>query len=139
VVSFYATKVWFLLTVRNALLACHPSNRRMNPNKVWLELIPVFGYFWHFSVIHAVADSLRAEYRDRDIDDAGPFGERIGWRAQIYLPLLAVPGVNVVAGILFAVFAISYWVLVAHHARTLRRHDERRAVYRRVLRAALCG
>ncbi len=139
VIACYALKVPFLLTLRNALLACHPDNRRMDPNAVWLGLIPVFSYFWHFRVIHAVADTFRAEYQDRGLDDTGPWGERLGWRAQIYLPLLAVPAVNVVAGILFAVFSISYWGRVAFRTRELRKHDEERAVRHRVLRAVLCG
>src|SRR5438105_3448913 len=42
VVAYYAIKVPFLLTLRSALLVCHPDNRRMDPNAVWLGLIPVF-------------------------------------------------------------------------------------------------
>ena len=139
VLAFYALKVPFLLTLRNALLACHPDNRRIAPNQVWLELIPVFGYFWHFRVIHAIADSLRDEYADRDLSPEFRFGLSSGWRAQIFLPLLAIPAVNVVAGIGLAICFVMYWLTIHVHASTLRAHAERRAECRRVLKAALCG
>ncbi len=39
----------------------------MDPMKVWLLLIPVFRYFWHFYIVTKVSQSIKAEYQTRNI------------------------------------------------------------------------
>lgn len=39
----------------------------MDPMKVWLLLIPVFKYFWHFFIVTKVSQSIKAECEARDL------------------------------------------------------------------------
>jgi hypothetical protein len=58
---FVVIAVLFLLTQQNTLKAVKPENRLMQPGMVWLQLIPLFGMIWQFSVVSRIADSLAKE------------------------------------------------------------------------------
>ena len=47
------------------LRRCMPSNRRLKPGLVWLQVVPVFGALWQFIVVRALGRSLRDEVRSR--------------------------------------------------------------------------
>jgi|SRR5438093_4312572 len=51
----------FLITQQNTLKAIQPQNRLMEPGKVWLQLIPLFGFIWQFFVVARIAGSLQKE------------------------------------------------------------------------------
>jgi hypothetical protein len=57
----------YLLTVQQTLKRCAPQNRTMAPGLVWLQIIPVFGLYWHFRNVYAVGQSLENEARARGI------------------------------------------------------------------------
>lgn len=59
--------IFFLLAQQKTLLAVEEQNRTIPPGQVWLQLIPLFGLFWQFTVVRNIADSLRneLEYRNR--------------------------------------------------------------------------
>lgn len=64
------TFIWFfvelryLRALREALMSCAPKNRRVDPAFLWLEMIPLAGFFYQFSNVVAVSTSLGAEARD---------------------------------------------------------------------------
>jgi len=70
--------ILYLRTLSVALQKCSTQNRKMSPAKVWLLLIPLFNLVWQFIVIPKVSDSLRAEFRERNIRFKGDIGESIG-------------------------------------------------------------
>jgi len=55
----------YLLTLQRAMSRCSPRNRTMSPGLVWLQLIPVFGLYWHFKNVTELSRSLANEYHAR--------------------------------------------------------------------------
>jgi hypothetical protein len=62
----------YLLTLHRSLRRCAPENRAMDPAKVWLQLIPVFGLAWHFVNVRALGESFENEYRSRGMSATRP-------------------------------------------------------------------
>src|SRR5215212_7146459 len=61
--------VFFLITLQRALNLCAPRNRSMEPAMVWLNLIPMFNFYWNFHTVLQISNSLKREFVDRDLDD----------------------------------------------------------------------
>jgi hypothetical protein len=58
---FLVPAVLFLLAQQNTLKIIRRENRELHPALVWLQLIPVFNFFWMFIVVTRIADSLSKE------------------------------------------------------------------------------
>ena len=58
----------FISTLSSLLKSVEPANRKINPNSVYLLIIPIFDIFWSFVVTNRVADSIEAEFRGRNIN-----------------------------------------------------------------------
>jgi len=101
--------------LHRALARCARSSRTMAPGLVWLGLIPVFGLFWPFRVVPAVATSLHNEFMRRGIAEEPAPGKAIGMAWATLALLSAVPLVNFVtilpAGICWAFYCIRIAVL----------------------------
>lgn len=57
----------YLSTLRNTLALISERNRKMNPNAVWIYLIPFVGLIHHFIVVGKLSGSLKKEFADRNI------------------------------------------------------------------------
>ena len=58
----------------------------MEPGEVWRNLIPVYNLVWLTVTVERVAESLRAEFAVRDLDDPGEdYGRRTGIRVLMLL------------------------------------------------------
>lgn len=55
---FLVPAILFFLTQQNTLRAIYPENRELHPGLVWLQLIPIFNYYWTFVVVTRIADSI---------------------------------------------------------------------------------
>jgi hypothetical protein len=125
----------YLLALQRALKECAPASRTMKPGMVWLMLIPVFGFVWHFLIVIEMTESLGNEFRRLGIHCPElTFGRNIGLAncvcnlCLVFLPyvgrLLAWPVVFILAGRLFAaipslVLWIAYWNRIANYSRIL--------------------
>ena len=93
----------------------------MTPGLVWLQIIPVFGFFWFFHVVVKVRDSVRAEYKPRGWPTTGDFGLNIGIAAGVlqivsYGATWASERLEVMAVVLYRgalVCWIIYWMRTA--------------------------
>jgi hypothetical protein len=103
--------IFYILTLQNTLKEVSPENRQMEPGQVWLLLIPLFNLVWRFIVVNKIADSLRAEFADRQINvDEDRPGYSIGI-AYCILPLFGIiPILGTMASIAGLVCWIIYWV-----------------------------
>lgn len=92
IVAMMGLGIWYLITAFQALNACSPRNRDMEPGMVFLVFIPIFGPIWQFFVVLRVASSLHREYRSRDMRGDGDFGKTLGlW--MLILPFTCVGGI----------------------------------------------
>jgi hypothetical protein len=111
----------FLAALARALRRVGPENRRMEPNQVWLNLIPVFNLVWCTVTVERVAESLRNEFRERGLD--GP-DERYGRRNGLTMLALLASGVLFYPALFcYPValgYAVAYWREVNRYADRLR-------------------
>jgi hypothetical protein len=123
----------FLRSLQKALSNCSRRNRTMEPARVWLSLIPLFGAFWMFQVVCDVGASLRNELIDRGLDRGGNGGKTIGisWlvasilgATSIYTMVKTGVGLGALACLLWIaslILFIVYWVRVAGYSGQIRR------------------
>ena len=132
---FVAIGVLFLLTQQNTLKAVKPENRLMQPGQVWLQLIPLFGQFWQFSVVSRIAGSLgkeRTSFQEDSILGLADFSaaEQIGERptygiglAYCILEIIDIlmatawpnllPAIQGLVGLAMMTCWIIYWIQLA--------------------------
>lgn len=121
--------IFYFLNLQNTLKQCAPQNRKMEPAMVWLALIPLFNYYWHFRIAADIADSLAAEYRMRGLPltEERP-GYNVGMAYAILsccgiLSWVGVPVLPQLAGLAAFICWIIYWVRMAGYKRELSQHQ----------------
>lgn len=116
-------KIFYLITLQNAMNTVRPEFRKMPPGQVWLELIPLFGLVWQFFNVINVSDSLKREFVARGIPTAE---ERPGYSVGITFCILfccsVVPILGVLAAIGGIVCWIIFWVKIANYRAELLRN-----------------
>ena len=137
---------FFCSTLSKALSRCSRRNRSMEPGLAWLNLIPLFNiFFWSWYTAIHVGDSLKREFKDRDIDDGGDYGKSLGiytlvvyWASVVISNVVSLatmqpqpgPGgmpqsspiatlISAPFSIAFFVMFILYWVRIASFSREL--------------------
>jgi hypothetical protein len=110
----------YLAFLAGVLAKCSPSPRTMKPGMVWLLLIPLFNVVWSFLVVLALADSLRNEFKLRNIriEDSKP-GKSIGIAMAVCGACMIIPFVNLLAMLPQLVLWIVYCVKIAGYSRRL--------------------
>lgn len=121
-VLFLVAFIFFVNVQQQTLKAVREQNRSMEPGKVWLQLIPIFGLVWQFTVTKSIADSLRAELESRNKESSlGIWDEGITDEVNIHptyttgrwycilLCISAIPFVGFLTGIFAVVLWITYW------------------------------
>lgn len=113
--------IFYLLTLQGVLQDCKPENRKMDPAMVWLTLIPIFGIVWQFIVVGNIADTLKPEFAQRNINvgEDRP-GYSIGLAFCILICCSIIPFLGFLTGVGALVCWIIYWVKVAGFRSTLR-------------------
>ena len=96
---------FFLLNLRDLLMNVGSQNRAMQPDQVWLNLIPLFNLVWVFVTIVKVRDSVRAEFQSRNWAPKGDFSFGLGIAAAILTILSWGP-----FGLAALVCWIVYWI-----------------------------
>jgi hypothetical protein len=66
--AFLIPAILFTLTQQNTLKIVSSENRELRPGLVWLQLIPLFSYYWVFVVVTRIADSISKEVVARQDD-----------------------------------------------------------------------
>ena len=79
----FVLEVLFIVHLQRLLERVRPENRTMAPGLVWLEIIPLFGFFWFLYVVQKIRDSLRKEYQARQWPHTGDFALNIGVAAGV--------------------------------------------------------
>jgi hypothetical protein len=106
-------QIFYLLTMQRTLKAISLENRKIEPNQVWLSLIPLFGLIWNFIMISRVADSLQSEFKKRNIhtNEEKP-GYSIGLTYSTLFCCSIIPILGSIAAIVGLVCWIIYWVKI---------------------------
>lgn len=112
--------IFYLITLKKTIKEVSVENRKINPNHVWLVLIPLFGLIWQFIMVKGVALSLKAEYKKRNISiiENKP-GYTIGMAYCILFCCSIIPILGVLSGIGGLVCWIIYWVKIYNYKTDL--------------------
>lgn len=94
--------IFFLANLRGLLEQVRPQNRAMQPNSVWLNLIPLFNYVWLIVTVVKIRDSVDSEIRSRGWAVKGDSGFGVG---------LAFAILWLVAGVLFLIPFLVCWII----------------------------
>lgn len=123
---FLLPVIFYLITLQNTLNEVSEKNRRMKPGEVWLMLIPLFGLVWQFIMVDRIADSLRAEFNERNISG---YEERPGYSIGLAYCVLyccsIIPFLGVFASLGGLVCWIIYWVKINDFKRVLEQTKSR--------------
>ena len=113
-------KIFYILTLSNALNKCHPAVRKIDPGMCWLYLVPIVSVVWHFFMVAAVADSLGAEYYRRGVPLTEPRpAYSIGLACCVCGACSLLPLINLLAMPAQLVLWILYWSKTAEFSRRL--------------------
>jgi hypothetical protein len=106
-------KIFYLITLQSTLRAISEENRKMPPNNVWLQLIPLFGIVWHFIIIKNMADSIseEANLKNIKIDEQKP-AYNIGLAMCILDCFFIIPYLNFLTGVASLICFILYWIKI---------------------------
>jgi hypothetical protein len=109
-------QIFYLISLQKTLNEVSNENRKMQPNLVWLVLIPIFGLIWQFIVVNGIASSLQDEFKKRNIkvSEEKP-GHTIGLTYCILFCCSIIPLIGVIAGMAGFVCWIIYWVKINNY------------------------
>lgn len=105
--------IFYLITLSKTLKEVEQKNRRIEPDQVWLTLIPFFGLVWQFIMVNRIADSLKAEFAARNIqvEEDRP-GAKLGVTYCTLMVCGVIPFVGTLASLGGFVCWIIYWVKI---------------------------
>lgn len=113
-------KIFYLITLQKTIKEVSVENQKIQPNQVWLTLIPLFGLIWQFTMVCRVALSLQAEFKKRNINivEEKP-GYSIGLTYCTLFCCSIIPVLGVLAGIGGLVCWGIYWVKINNYKTVL--------------------
>ncbi|MCF8225127.1 MAG: hypothetical protein K9J30_04535 [Bacteroidales bacterium] len=113
--------IFYLLTLQRTLREVSFENRKMQPEQVWLSLIPLFGIVWQYFIVARLSDSLSLELQKRNIypEERRP-AYNIGIAFCILISCIIIPYINVLALVGGLVCWVLYWLKVNDYLNTLR-------------------
>jgi hypothetical protein len=113
--------IFYLLTLQGTLREISRENRRMQPEQVWLSLIPIFGIVWQYFIVSRVADSLYLEFRKRNIyiPEQKP-GYNFGIAYCILITASIIPMLGLLALLGGGICWVLYWIKISEYRSRLR-------------------
>jgi hypothetical protein len=111
--------VLYLLTLQNLLKRVATENRVIEPGKVWLMLIPLFGLVYAFILYPKISESLKNEFSKRGLTDSGDYGKSLGTAMAVLGLCGFIPILGGFAGIAHLVIWIIYWVKMSEYKSKL--------------------
>lgn len=122
-----AILIAYLLTLQNVLKEIGPENRTVQPNNVWLMLIPLFSIGYAFILYPKISESLRKEYDERDIIGGGDYGKGLGMTAAILGVIglinnvLDLGVIGSLVGVASLIVMIVFWVKMSEFKKRLQK------------------
>jgi hypothetical protein len=112
--------IFFTLTLVNCLKKVKEENRAMKPGLIWLNLIPIFCWFWIFYIIVKLNVSLEKEFASRNISSSVKgYGYKIGLAWAILMWCSIIPSIGQITTIAGIVCWIIYWIKVSKCSKEL--------------------
>lgn len=91
--------ILYLNTLSNTLKLIRYENRTLEPGNVWYMLIPFYNYYFAFTMVKDVAQSIENEFRSRDLHIDSKPTYAIGLAACI--AVIIVASLNIISSVFF--------------------------------------
>lgn len=114
-----AIAIFYILTLRKALLQCSQQNRTTSPDSAWLLLIPLFNLVWTFILYPKISESLEREFRSRGIPVEPQPAKTLGIVLAVLQVCGLVPFINMLTAIPVLIVFVMYWVKIAGYSKQL--------------------
>jgi len=115
--------IFYLFTLQGTLREISSENRKMQPEQVWLSIIPLFGIIWQYFIVARMADSLYQEFSKRNIQNTEQKpGYNYGIAYCIFLTASVIPMLGFLAVLGAAVCWVIYWVKISEYKNLLRQN-----------------
>jgi ascorbate-specific PTS system EIIC-type component UlaA len=111
--GFLAVYIFFILTQQWTMQAVSAENRKMPPGNLWLQLIPIFNFYWQFVIVNRLSASIALEYERLNIEKKELYPTRaIGMATWVIYFIALIPVIKTIATIAWIVCFIIYWVKI---------------------------
>jgi hypothetical protein len=132
--SVLAMLVLYCVTLSRMLGRCSPERRVLTPGLVWLLLIPVIGYLWHFVLVISISISLKREFSARRIVVSDNPGLTVGLPMCIamishLILIFFIPSPGLIKFLLISaslVLWIVYWIIISRYSGKLLKAKSRK-------------
>lgn len=107
--------IMFLYGQYLALEAISQNSRKLAPNDIWFQLIPLFNVYWAFVVVNRLSASFAAEFQRLGIPTNELYPTRaIGISSLIlnFASLIPVEELRIVVPLIWLVCFVLYWIQV---------------------------
>jgi hypothetical protein len=109
---------WLLQMQRSLELVS--ATAKMKPEMVWLTFIPLFGLYWQFAVVSAVANSFGDEYVRRGIiPKEGRPGYNVGMTANILLCCALIPTFGILVALISNITRLIHLAKIKNYTKEL--------------------
>lgn len=110
-----AIGILFLITQQNTLESIAPESRFITPGNVWLQLIPLFNFYWYFVVVNKLSQSIALEYSRLNIGSNERYPTKnmgIVTGVIYFFTLIPSAGIKGFASLGWLICLIIYWVQI---------------------------
>ena len=112
--------MFFLAHLSKLFNKCDSKNKMMDGGLVWLLLIPIFNIGWLFYVIIKLRDTLKAEFKSREIENNDPeFSFSIGLAYAITTVCSIVPFFGMFCSLAAFILWIVFWTKTNKYSKLL--------------------
>jgi hypothetical protein len=119
-VTWLAVTLWWLFVMNHALEKIHLANRSMPPGRAWLMLIPLFGFFWQFMIVHEVGEGFKKEFSSRHILTKEPRpGYGVGVSASILFCCILIPSFGILFAFIGHITRIIHTIRIRNYTKEL--------------------
>ena len=120
----YVPLIFFILTLRKAILGCHVDNRKISQDSIWFLLIPIFNLIWMFFVVINLAKTLGDELIAKGVETPPTPTKSVGLAMCILNVCSIIPVLGALCGLVGFVLWIIYWVQVSNISYQLRTYEK---------------
>ena len=107
-----AINVVVCLLLYNAQMAVPQEHRKIEPNMIWLLVIPLFNLVWNFFVFLRIPESYQSAFAARGAAHKGVGERNIGLAYCICAACSIIPCVNILTGLASLVLVIIFLVQI---------------------------
>ena len=126
---FVIPYIFFLLTQQKVLNLIRIEHRKMNPNKVWYQLIPIVGMIWGFIVVRKVATSIYNDLNTPDDDSIlgvstpvrpnPTYSIGLAFNILLCCSVIPIPFINSMFSLAGLICWVIYWVKLSNYKKML--------------------